>query len=913
MSLYVQGASVLQDPMYRLLGPRGPHHPPDPHGPPPRAVLELSASTIPRLIHQVWLGSGAPDLLISTWQAYTLFAPESWVHRLWQSKEEVVQALAEVEDDLLRDWRRLYDQEATLAGSSDLIRWALLYAFGGVYIDADALWLGLPSTLERHLGNASFVAAWENKRSPFVATGVLASSRHGYVARQVLEMQVQRCQHCRLDLGRSPWDVFASGALTQLLVAGDQLKDEEVKVLDPGIFYPVRHSSDPWQKHGFYLPKLADLGAVSLDLGVTSNRYPSGAFAFGALPDTAATPNATEEGIVADADGQPQTRLPTFPRSHILQPTMGGEKQLMVVAHADDEVLFGSTLLAEGPEWTVVVATMPSEGYDQREAELLQALAEFPLVTEVRLLGYPECSKCVPLHPSLYDDFSRLLDRRWMRLVTHGPLGEYGHPQHRELLLALRSLGTGPVPVWVFQPRILDFTPPAARLAARVAALDAYASQAAVLALYRDWSSGAVPLHRFNYTLAREVCATGTRGLRLYQKTCSEQAGPLDVKLLRVDSVAIFAAGLAPEVAGAPHAALLEAPRLRRRLLHEAMRLSPDGFACTFGGTDTMLWLGASPDNTARILPFGPMLGRLWDDASRVLLWKTTSLAPRLQPFARGQPAQASSSSIRDCPLLIGPLAVILAFLRSAAAKVKASWNLCVHGLRDELLGLDAESVIPGEEEMALALSAAVEASGTFTPIQGSIPPRRCSSQDGWRRAWSWSAAHKAKVIQREVAATEHIGCCFTIERSEKQGSGKSVQQPSLMNQSLVFYKLLLAYSFGNSKLLDVWLREVLGVNAGISSGCLLIRKLLMLPARPSVSGHSFEVQPRFKNTGATSFGVISNMQGCRLRFEAVLNWLSRLSSDDLFTLASTCGECPTSSSTSWLRHTATSLQGAES
>eukprot|EP00439_Symbiodinium_sp_Y106_P069366 s166_g11.t3 len=760
--LSAQSTSVVENMTYRLFGPRGPYRPHVRHGP-------SGSGEIPRLIHQVWLGPKAPSLLISTWQAYPLFASESWAHRLWQSDEEVLQALAEFQDDLLKDWRQLYDEDPTFAGRSDLIRFALLYAYGGVYIDADSFWLGPPSSLEILLANASFAAAWENQGKLYVAAGVMASVQHGFVVQQVLEMQIQRFQHCRLDWGRGPWDALAAGALTYLVTAGHFLTDSpEVKVLDSDVFYPLRHSTDPWQKLGGFLPKLAKHGAVSVDLGLTSNRYPDGAFAFGSLPETDATPHALLEGLLADAEGQPQLRLPTFPRKHVLQQTTTGPQQLMVVAHADDEVLFGSTLLSEGPSWMVVVVTMPTEGYDDRENELLQALAEFPQVEEVRLLG--NVGTCYPTRnggiiEAFYHDLKYILDRYWSRLATHGPLGEYGHPQHCELLFALRARGTGPVPLWVFQPRIMDSEPPG-----RSAALAAYVSQSEVLNVFRRWSADAVPLRQFNFTLAKEVCMAGTMGSRIYKKTCLAQPDRGDDQLIGLESLATVTVGLSSEVAGAPHAALLEAPLLRRRLLREATRISPLGFACTFGGPVTVSWLGLSSENSARMLPIGPLNGRLWDDGIRPLLSTMTWLARRLQPFAQGTPAQVSSSSIRDCPLLIGPLAVLLAFLSSAAAKAKASWSLCAHGLRDDLPGLAAESPEVGDEaEVAAALSEAIRSSATFAPVGGSIPPRRCVSQGGLRRAWAWSDRHTAKVLRREVGPTEQIGCCFTVERLPKR------------------------------------------------------------------------------------------------------------------------------------------------
>ena len=41
-----------------------------------------------------------------------------------------------------------------------------------------------------------------------------------------------------------------------------------------------------------------------------------------------------------------------------------------------------------------------------------------------------------------------IMGHKWLRVVTHGPFGEYGHPQHRELYLAVTSLAPKHAPVW---------------------------------------------------------------------------------------------------------------------------------------------------------------------------------------------------------------------------------------------------------------------------------------------------------------------------------------------------------------------------------------------------------------------------------------------------------------------------------
>ena len=206
-------------------------------------------------------------------------------------------------------------------------------------------------------------------------------------------------------------------------------------------------------------------------------------------------------------------------RAHAeMSPRLGaGEAaQLMVVSHADDEILFGGNLLEEGPWWLVVVVAMPKDDGEAevRELELQQALAHFPWVLEVRTLGYEECSQCAPLHPEVYEDLKALLAVKWQRVVTHGPMGEYGHPQHRELHLAVKALCSSPL--WVFQPH-LNHGP---QVSLPWKALEAYASQAHVLALYRRWASGAVPWRRFNFSQGAELCLWGAQAVAYYRRNC---------------------------------------------------------------------------------------------------------------------------------------------------------------------------------------------------------------------------------------------------------------------------------------------------------------------------------------------------------------------------------------------------------
>ncbi len=84
---------------------------------------------IPKIIHQIWLGSPFPEefkALQQSWIDYHL--DRGWVYKLW-TDEDVAQ--------LQLHNQEFYDATDNYGVKSDILRWELLYHFGGVYIDTD--------------------------------------------------------------------------------------------------------------------------------------------------------------------------------------------------------------------------------------------------------------------------------------------------------------------------------------------------------------------------------------------------------------------------------------------------------------------------------------------------------------------------------------------------------------------------------------------------------------------------------------------------------------------------------------------------------------------------------------------------------------------------------------------------------
>ena len=101
-------------------------------------------------------------------------------------------------------------------------------------------------------------------------------------------------------------------------------------------------------------------------------------------------------------------------------------KKLMVVSHPDDELIFGGAeLIKHGPEYKVICLTNKSNKIRSKEFE--------QVMTKLNVGSWEIFDHKDDLHnpPERYDIESILLNRQWEKIVTHNPIGEYGHPQHK--------------------------------------------------------------------------------------------------------------------------------------------------------------------------------------------------------------------------------------------------------------------------------------------------------------------------------------------------------------------------------------------------------------------------------------------------------------------------------------------------
>ena len=91
------------------------------------SVTQSKSLKIPKIIHQIWLGSEFPEKYKLFQQSWIKHHPD-WEYKLWQE--------ADIEKLPLHN-RALYDAARNYGEKSDIARYEILYMFGGLYVDTD--------------------------------------------------------------------------------------------------------------------------------------------------------------------------------------------------------------------------------------------------------------------------------------------------------------------------------------------------------------------------------------------------------------------------------------------------------------------------------------------------------------------------------------------------------------------------------------------------------------------------------------------------------------------------------------------------------------------------------------------------------------------------------------------------------
>jgi LmbE family N-acetylglucosaminyl deacetylase len=118
-------------------------------------------------------------------------------------------------------------------------------------------------------------------------------------------------------------------------------------------------------------------------------------------------------------------------------------KKLMIVAHPDDESLFGGAQLITEDNWKVICVTNGDNQTRRKEFENVMYITG----SDFEMWDYMD-QYHIPLDEKrLILDLKRVLDEPWEKVVTHNEHGDYGHPHHKQLHFLIKNIRKD---IWTF-------------------------------------------------------------------------------------------------------------------------------------------------------------------------------------------------------------------------------------------------------------------------------------------------------------------------------------------------------------------------------------------------------------------------------------------------------------------------------
>jgi len=138
---------------------------------------------IPKIIHQIWIGPNKrPDIWMDTFKKEYIKSNPEWEYILW-TDDNIYELF-----DAFPLMFKIYTIESTYNGKSDLLRYLILYKYGGIYIDADSVWINNKSfnNLLLEVNNSDFFLAHQAK-SVLLCGGVLGSSKKNKYIQKIID------------------------------------------------------------------------------------------------------------------------------------------------------------------------------------------------------------------------------------------------------------------------------------------------------------------------------------------------------------------------------------------------------------------------------------------------------------------------------------------------------------------------------------------------------------------------------------------------------------------------------------------------------------------------------------------------------------------------------------------------------
>lgn len=205
--------------------------------PPQDYGIAPTESSIPPIIHLIWLGSSIPEKTNSAFNSWEKHHP-GWEIKIWTDKELVDFPWS------TEHVRQAFVEGDTWAEKADVLRLELLYKFGGIYSDADVVCLN--SFHDLIVQDIGFFSCFElnyigkHYGQPFfVGSAVMGAAKGSHVVRRCLEDLQTAKEAPTVGIIKRTGPGLISRSCQAVLASGE----ENILILPCSSFYAL-----PWKK-----------------------------------------------------------------------------------------------------------------------------------------------------------------------------------------------------------------------------------------------------------------------------------------------------------------------------------------------------------------------------------------------------------------------------------------------------------------------------------------------------------------------------------------------------------------------------------------------------------------------------------------------------------------------------------------
>jgi hypothetical protein len=191
--------------------------------------------TLPKIIHQIWIGpKPMPVAMMNTWKEKN----PDFEYILWT--EEEIQKRG-----MIFQCQRQIDSMEEYCGKADIMRYEILFYFGGIFIDADSVCL---EPLDDTILSTRAFASYENEH---VRRGLLSNGTIGFIPHHPLcEDAIYWIYRNRVsfrETRKRPWEITGPVLLTRLY---QQNRYPDFTIFPSYFFLPRHYGGTTYRGHG---------------------------------------------------------------------------------------------------------------------------------------------------------------------------------------------------------------------------------------------------------------------------------------------------------------------------------------------------------------------------------------------------------------------------------------------------------------------------------------------------------------------------------------------------------------------------------------------------------------------------------------------------------------------------------------